>query len=207
LIFQARQRIVFIGDSITDAGRRAVEPPYGAGYMSLVRAFVVARHPDLELEWFNRGVNGDTVRDLAARWEADVVALRPDWLSVMIGINDVWRFLAGNEADGVPLEEFERIYRRLLKRAAEAAGCRLILADPYVVEADPAEPHRAMSDLYGRVVGKLAGEFGAAHVRTQVAFDRVLAPTSPADWSHDRIHLDLRGHAVLAQAYLDLLYA
>ena len=205
MIFQARQRIVFIGDSITDAGRREVDPPYGTGYMSLVRALVTARHPHLGLEWFNRGISGNTVRDLAARWEADVVALRPDWLSVMIGINDVWRFLQGNEADGVPLEEFERIYRRLLKRAVEAAGCRLILADPYVVEADPAEPHRAMSDLYGRVVGKLAGEFGAVHVRTQEAFDRVLASTSPAEWSHDRVHLDLPGHAVLAQAYLDLL--
>jgi len=205
LIFEARQRIVFIGDSITDAGRHAVDPPYGTGYMSLVRAFVTAGHPALGLEWFNRGVSGDTVRDLAARWETDVVALRPDWLSVMIGINDVWSFLAGNEADRVPLEEFERIYRRLLKRAVEAAGCRLILADPYVVEADPAEPHRAMSDLYGRVVAELAGEFGAVHVRTQQAFDRVLASTSPAEWSHDRIHLDLSGHAVLARAYLDLL--
>ena len=203
--FEARQRIVFIGDSITDAGRREVDPPFGTGYMSLVRAFVTARRPDLGLVWFNRGVSGNTVRDLAARWEADVVALRPDWLSVMIGFNDVWRFLAGNEAEGVPLEEFERIYRRLLRRAVEAVGCRLILADPYVVEADPSEPHRAMSDLYGRVVAGLAGEFGAVHVRTQVAFDRVLASTSPAEWSHDRIHLDLPGHAVLAQAYLDLL--
>jgi len=204
LIFEARQRIVFIGDSITDAGRREVDPPYGTGYMSLVRAFVTARRPDLGLVWFNRGVNGNTVRDLAARWEADVVALRPDWLSVMIGINDVWRFL-GNEAEGVPLEEFERIYRRLLKRAVEAAGCRLILADPYVVEADPAEPHRTKSDLYGRVAQRLAAEFGAVHVRTQQALDRALATTVPSEWSHDRIHLDLPGHAVLAQAYLDLL--
>lgn len=196
---------MFIGDSITDAGRGTVDPPYGTGYMSLVRAFVVARHPDLGLEWFNRGISGNTVRDLAARWEADVVALQPDWLSVMIGINDVWRFLAGNEAEAVPLEEFERIYRRLLRRAVEAAGCRLILADPYVVEADPAEPHRAMSDLYRRVVEKLAGEFDAVHVRTQEAFDRALVATVPGEWSHDRIHLDLPGHAVLAQAYLDLL--
>jgi lysophospholipase L1-like esterase len=196
LIFQARQRIVFIGDSITDAGRREVDPPYGTGYMSLVRAFVTARHPELWLEWFNRGISGNTVRDLAARWEADVVALRPDWLSVMIGINDAAR---------VPLEEFERIYRRLLKRSVDAAGCRLILADPYVVEADPAEPHRALSDRYGQVVAALAGEFGAVHVRTQEAFDRVLASTTPSDWSHDRIHLDLPGHAVLAQSYLELI--
>jgi lysophospholipase L1-like esterase len=205
VIFQARQRIVFIGDSITDAGRRDVDPPFGTGYMSLVRAFVTARHPDLGLAWFNRGVSGNTVRDLAARWEADVVALRPDWLSVMIGINDVWRFLSGNEAEGVPSDEFERIYRRLLRRAVDASGCRLILADPYVVEADPAEPHRALSDLYGRVVEQLASEFDAIHVRTQAAFDRVLAVTAPGEWSHDRIHLDLPGHAVLGQAYLDLL--
>jgi hypothetical protein len=73
------------------------------------------------------------------------------------------------------------------------------------VEADPADPQRARSDLYGRVVERLADEFGAVHVRTQEAFDRVLVSTSPTEWSSDRIHLDLPGHAVLAQAYLDLL--
>jgi len=205
MIFKAGQRIVFIGDSITDAGRRQVEPPFGMGYMSLVRAFVTANHPGLGLEWFNRGINGNTVRDLAARWEEDVVELRPHWLSVMIGINDVWRSFNGREAEGVPLDEFERIYRRLLTRAVDAAGCRLILADPHVIEPDPAEPHRVLSYRYGLAVGKLADEFGAVHVRTQVAFDRVLASTPPGDWSHDRIHLNLPGHAVLAQAYLDLL--
>ncbi|MEV4497488.1 hypothetical protein AB0J84_17530 [Micromonospora arborensis] len=63
MILRTGQRVVFIGDSITDCGRRDVAAPYGSGYVSLVRALVGARHPELELEWVNRGVSGDTVRD------------------------------------------------------------------------------------------------------------------------------------------------
>lgn len=205
MIFEAGQRVLFIGDSITDAGRRGANAPFGDGYMSLVRAFVTAGHPELGLEWFNRGVDGNTVRDLADRWHSDVIELRPDWLSVMIGINDVWRAFAGRQAEAVPLDEYEETYRRLLAEAVDATGCRLILADPYLIEPDRAEPQRAMSDRYGEVVAKLAGQFGAVHVRTQEAFDRVLASTEPAAWAHDRIHPNLPGHAVIARFYLDLI--
>jgi lysophospholipase L1-like esterase len=78
MIFEQGQRIVFIGDSITDCGRRDANPPYGNGYMSLVRAFVTARYPELDLSWENRGISGDTVRHLKARWDEDVIALNPD---------------------------------------------------------------------------------------------------------------------------------
>ena len=91
MIFERGQRIVFIGDSITDCGRRDVFAPYGNGYVSLVRAFVTARYPERRLRWENRGIGGNTTRDLLARWDDDAIALRPDWLSVKIGINDVWR--------------------------------------------------------------------------------------------------------------------
>ncbi|HEX6685453.1 MAG TPA: SGNH/GDSL hydrolase family protein [Candidatus Limnocylindrales bacterium] len=205
MIFEAGQRIVFIGDSITDSGRREANAPFGSGYMSLVRAFVAAGHPVLGLEWFNRGINGNTVRDLAGRWDSDVIELRPDWLSVMIGINDVWCSFAGREADSVPIDEYEQTYRSLLSKAVDATGCRLILADPYVIEPDRREPQREMSDRYGEVVAKLAGEFGAVHVRTQEAFDRVLASTVSSQWAHDRIHPNLPGHAVIARSYLDSL--
>src|SRR5512139_2711418 len=104
LIFQAGQRVLFIGDSITDCDRRFLAAPYGDGYMNLVRAFVTARHPQVRLTWLNRGVSGDTVRDLARRWEHDVLALQPDWLSVLIGINDIWRGYEPELAhDAVPI--------------------------------------------------------------------------------------------------------
>ncbi|MBB5868658.1 lysophospholipase L1-like esterase [Allocatelliglobosispora scoriae] len=206
MIFQPGQRVVFIGDSITDCGRRDEYAPYGDGYMNLVRSFTTARHPSVGLTWVNRGISGDTVRDLVRRWETDAIAEQPDWLSVMIGINDIWRaHQPGYEADAVPIDEFTVTLRGLLKTVVERTGCRLILADPYFIEPDPAQPQRADTDRYCAVVATLAEEFNALHVRTQAAFNTVLASTSPADWADDQVHPGLPGHAVIAQAYLDLI--
>ncbi len=205
--FQDGQTIVFIGDSITDCGRRDAFAPYGDGYVSLVRAFVSARHPSQRLSWVNRGIGGNTVRDLAARWESDAIATAPDWLSVMIGINDVWRAFNGRPETAVPLAEYEQTLRSLLRRAVDATGCRLILADPYLIEPDRDEPQRAMSDRYVEVVGKLAAKFDAVHVRTQQAFDAVLEASAPGFWADDRIHPELPGHAVIADAFLRAIEA
>lgn len=202
MIFEAGQRVVFIGDSITDCGRRDVAAPYGDGYMSLVRAFVTASYPHLGLTWVNRGVGGDTVRELRARWESDVVAERPDWLSIKIGINDVWRAFGDHPEQAVPIDEYETTLRELLRRAVDATGCRLILAEPYFIEPDRAEPQRAQSDRYVAVARRLATEFDAVPVRTQDAFDRALASATPADWADDRVHPNLPGHAIIAQAFL-----
>src|SRR5215213_2653753 len=169
MMFEAGQRIVFIGDSITDCGRRDAHAPYGDGYLNLVRAFITARFPAAPLTWVNRGVGGDTVRDLAARWERDAVGERPDWLVVMIGINDIWRAFGGRPDEAVPLEEYEATLRTLLRRAVDATGCRLLLADPYLIEPDRAEPQRAETDRYAAAVARLAAEFAAPHVATQLA--------------------------------------
>jgi len=202
VIFSTGQRIVFIGDSITDCHRRNRAAPYGDGYMNLVRAMVTATYPELGLTWVNRGVSGDTVRDLAARWEQDVIAERPDWLVVKIGINDVWRFFLDQPDRGVPIQEYESTLRDLLNQAVKATGCRLILVEPYLIEPDRGEPQRAQTDDYGQVVRDLAVEFDAVHVPTQAAFDRVLATTPAGQWADDRIHPNLPGHAVIAQAVL-----
>lgn len=207
MLFEDGQRIVFIGDSITDCGRRDVNAPYGNGYMSLVRALVSARYPQVRLSWANYGVGGDTVRHLAERWDTDAIGARPDWLSVMIGINDVWRAFGDAPQDAVPIEEYEATLRTLLRQVVDATGCRLILADPYVIEPDSDEPQRATSDRYAAVMAALAVEFGAVHVASQAAFDAVLAVSKPDDWAADRIHPDLPGHAVLADAYLTAIGA
>jgi lysophospholipase L1-like esterase len=140
LVFGPQQKIVLIGDSITDCGRRS-EPfaPYGAGYVNFVRALLLARYPELGLEVVNRGIGGNTVRDLAQRWEEDVIAEQPDWLSVKIGINDVWRTMTGRQAEAVPLEEYRATYRALLERTRRETRARLILMEPYVIAPPVAE--------------------------------------------------------------------
>lgn len=202
MLFESGQTIVFIGDSITDAGRRAEASPYGRGYVGLVRAILLGAYPDRRLTIVNRGFAGDTVRHLAARWDEDAIGLKPDWLSVKIGINDVWRTFDSDGVGAVAIDEYETTYRRLLQIAVDRTGCRLIVVEPYVIEADTADPMRAQMDRYGLVARKLAAEFGAVNVQTQGAFDRALQTTTPADWADDRIHPNLAGHAVIAQTFL-----
>lgn len=202
MLFEQGQKVVFIGDSITDCGRRDANAPYGNGYMNLVRAFVTARYPELGLTFENRGISGDTVRHLEARWERDVLAEAPDWLVVKIGINDVWRTFDSTGQGAVDIGAYESIYRALLQSAVDRTGCKLIVAEPYVIEADPADPMRSRMDRYGLVARELAGEFGAVNVQTQAAFDRALQTTTSADWADDRVHPNLAGHAVIAQAFL-----
>lgn len=203
--FEAGQRIVFIGDSITDCDRRGAAAPYGDGYVDLLRSWVTARRPELGLTWVNRGIGGDTVRDLAARWTNDAVGTAPDWLSVMIGINDVWHAFGRHPDLAVPIDEYAETLRALLRAAVDRTGCRLIVAEPYFIEPDRTDPQRAETDRYCLVAREIATEFGALNVRTQDAFDEVLRSTTPADWADDRVHPNHPGHAVIAQAFLRAL--
>ena len=202
MLFGPNQKIVLIGDSITDCNRRGADAPYGSGYVSMVRNFLLARHPELHLRFVNRGIGGNTTRDLAARWRADVLGERPDWLSVKIGINDVWRAFGNNAHEAVPLAEFRATLHSLLAEARAATGARLILLEPYMIEPDRAHPMRAQMDRYGAAVGELAEEHEAVLVRTQAAFDAVLEHSRPSDWADDQIHPGGPGHAVIAQAFL-----
>jgi lysophospholipase L1-like esterase len=202
MIFAPGQKILFIGDSITDCDRRGAAAPYGTGYMRLVRDLLSARYSEYGLTFVNRGVSGDTTRDLAARWERDVIAVRPDWLAVLIGINDVWRAFGGNPCEAVPLGEYTATLRRLLDRTRAATDARLILMEPYMIEPDRAQPMRRQMDAYGAAVRQLAADYQAVLVPTQAAFDAALQQTTPAAWADDQIHPNGPGHAVIALAFL-----
>jgi lysophospholipase L1-like esterase len=201
VLFQQQQKIVFVGDSITDAGRREASP-YGTGYVNQVRSLLLARYPELRLCIVNRGVSGDTTRHLAARWQRDVIAEQPDWLVLMIGINDVWRSFGLYPQESVPLPEYEAILHDLLKQSCAQTSARLILMEPYMIERDRSVLMRRQMDWYGEVVRRLAGQYEAVLVRTQAAFDHALDSTTPKDWSDDQIHPNSAGHAIIALALL-----
>lgn len=202
LVFQPGQRLVFIGDSITDAGRRKEAAPFGNGYVHLARAFLIARYPALGLDIVNQGIGGNTIRDLDHRWEQDVIQVQPDWLSIKIGINDVWRQVQRVPDQAVSLEEYAATYERLLRRTREATQARLILMEPYVIESDRADPFRATIDRYLPVIHRLAHDYDAIVVPTQAAFDEALAAQPSAYWAPDRVHPRAPGHAVIARAFL-----
>jgi lysophospholipase L1-like esterase len=202
MLFEDRQKIMFVGDSITDCDRRGVAAPYGNGYVSLVRNLLLARYPERQLVIVNQGIGGDTTRQLAARWEQDVIAERPDWLAVLIGINDVWRTYDSDGVGAVPLSEYTATLRDLLDRTRAVTTARVILMEPYMIEPDRTRPMRRQMDSYGAAVRQIAAEYDAILVRTQAAFDTALASSTPDDWADDQIHPNAAGHAVIALSLL-----
>ncbi|MDD5368806.1 MAG: SGNH/GDSL hydrolase family protein [Anaerolineaceae bacterium] len=205
---QPNQKFVMIGDSITDCDRaRPVgEGSFGAlgnGYVSLVDGLLMARYPAHGIRVVNMGISGNTVRDLQGRWQSDVLDLQPDWLSIFIGINDVWRhFDTPLQPDSqVSLEEYSRTLDGLLQTTRPALK-GLVLMTPYVLEPNRADGMRAMMDQYGAVVRQFAVTYRALLVDTQAAFDAVLQHLHPLDLSADRVHPTLAGHMVIARAFL-----
>ncbi len=202
-------RLLFIGDSITDCGRKrpigkgAFDQALGNGYVSLVDAALAAAYPDYAISTINMGIAGNTVRDLKARWQTDVLDLQPDWLAIKIGINDVWRHFS------LPVRTDQHVsaggYAQTIDDLIQQVRSRLrglVLMTPYLLEPDRQEPMRAMMDQYGAVVGEAAARHDALLVDTQAAFDGVLQWVPPMQLAQDRIHLNLAGHMVLARAFL-----
>jgi len=209
--FQSGQTILFAGDSITDCGRDPLGEPtqwnpgagLGHGYVSLVHAWISASNPHNFVRVINRGVSGRTVRELKANWSKEVLEQKPDWLSVFIGVNDVWRqFDAPTRKEiHVSITEYSQTLDELLAATRpQLAG--LVLATPFMIEPNPHEPMRAKMDLYGAEVKRLAKKHNAILVDVQAAFDRVCAHRHPMEISWDRIHSATFGHMVIARAWL-----
>jgi len=207
----ANSTLLMIGDSITDCDRarpvgEAVGWNLGNGYVSLVNALLGATCPERKIRIRNMGISGNTVRDLAARWQTDVLDLRPHWLSIMIGINDVWRqFDAPLQTEWhVSVDEYASTLEQLIGTTRpQLAG--LVLMTPYFIEPNRADPMRAMMDRYGEVVRQLALKYDAVFVDTQAAFEHVLTAVHPMALAGDRVHPTLAGHMVIAQAFLKAL--
>ncbi|GAA4019755.1 SGNH/GDSL hydrolase family protein [Deinococcus rubellus] len=195
------QRWVFIGDSITDTGRREDPEGYGNGYVSRIREQLLVNDPACTTEVLNRGVSGDTVRELRQRWQADVTALKPDLLSIKIGVNDVWRSFDGAPDQAVNADEYRATLRGLLGEAS-ALDCRLVLVTPFLVEPDRQEPMRREVENRARIVTELAREFRATLVELQPAFDAAMDASSAARWAPDRVHPSGPGHLLIARTWL-----
>jgi lysophospholipase L1-like esterase len=191
--------VLFTGDSITDAGR-ARPVGKGAGLGSGYVAIVQERLKENVV--LNTGISGHTVRDLAARWDNDVINLKPDWLSIMIGTNDVWRQF-DKRGVGVLPTDYKATYRSLLTRVRPNLKGGLVLMTPFLVEANEAEPMRARMDEYRQIVIELAGEFGAYLVDTQGMYNyHMLQGATVNDIAGDRVHPSPKGHKIMAETWL-----
>jgi len=199
-------RILFQGDSITSAYRKAdeINPAFqlGNGYAFLIAARLDLLHPG-RYEFINRGIAGNTVSCLVERWEKDTLALQPDVLSLMIGINDTGRLLRGRLAP--ELDRYEENLRSLLAACArENPKIRFVLIEPFVLAAGQVTPEwRKNLELRQQTVAALAQEFDAVFVPTQDPLDRALELAPAAYWAYDGVHLTHAGFQLLADAWLE----
>jgi acyl-CoA thioesterase I len=197
--------VLFIGDSITDADRdsRAYKP-FGFGYVHFVANHLLDRHPTYNLNILNTGISGNTIRDLKGRWQKDCLDHNPDILSILIGVNDVWRQFATEDElpYAVPLDEYETTYRQLLKQVAQKCNSRLVICEPFIFCDDYNNPVFAQLRRYIEAVRHIADDFNAYLVPFQKVIDERIKEVPPQNWSADSVHPEVWVHAWLAQQWL-----
>ncbi len=140
---------------------------------------------------------------MAQRWDSDVIARKPDWLSIMIGVNDVWRQFSGPLKPGhISIELFEETYRSILTSVRNQLK-GLVLLSPFFIETNRSDPMRKKLDMYSRVIEKLAQEFDAVFIDVQTAFENYLIHWPTQSLCGDRVHPNTTGHMVIAKAFLE----
>ncbi|WP_183564335.1 SGNH/GDSL hydrolase family protein [Mucilaginibacter sp. SP1R1] len=209
LKFNAGDVILFQGDSITDWGRdhSKTEPnttsALGSGYTLITASKLLLDHADKDLKIYNKGISGNKVYQLADRWDTDCLALKPNILSIHIGVNDFWHTLTGGYKGTI--ETYVEDYKKLLTRTKQALpDVKLVICEPFAskgVKAVDEKWYPAFAQ-YSKAARDIAHEFGAVFVPYQAAFDKAIETVPAAYWSIDGVHPSVAGEALMAQTWL-----
>ena len=208
MIFQDMDRIVFAGDSVTDMGS---QNPVGEGlfdsighsYVRVIENLLAALYPEVHLRVTNSGISGDNSQMLLARWERDVRALDPQWVSICIGINDVWRQFdspAIKEQTISPECYRENVRKMILTEKPHVKG--IFLMTPYYMEPNASDFMRARMDEYGAICKKLAEEYGCIFIDLQAMFSKYCSVRHSSYLAWDRVHPKQIGATLIALEWL-----
>jgi lysophospholipase L1-like esterase len=204
MLLRPDDHVLFYGDSITDAGRRAAENNnggLGVGYAAICSALLAARHPELHLRFTNTGISGNRIYDLEHRLGADLLDRRPTVVSILIGINDTWRRYDSDLPS--PVADFEACYRRMLAAIRDGLAARLVICEPFLL---PTPPDRIAwrEDLDPRIaaVRRVAVDFHATFVPLDGLFAAVACRAPMEAWLPDGVHPTPAAHALIAEAWL-----
>lgn len=203
-------KILFLGDSITDMGRKRDDDghiySYGNGYVYLVASELFSAEPG-RYEIVNRGISGNRIVDLYARIKADVWNEKPDCLSILIGVNDIWHEL-GEKPNGVGLERWEKVYRMLIEDTKNhLSDTRIILCEPFVLHGaatDYEDRYEKFAKVYeyAKVVKKLAEEYGLGFVALQEKFNEKAEEYGAEYYLYDGVHPHIAGAKLIANEWL-----
>jgi lysophospholipase L1-like esterase len=212
--FSEGEVLLFQGDSITDAGRnKERELPntagsFGTGYALLTASWLLEELAQKKLTIYNRGISGNKVFQLADRWEKDCLALEPDVLSILIGVNDYWHMRNGRY-DGTP-EVFENDYRALLQRTKSSLpGIRLVICQPFILPGTSAVDESWIKPFnpYQEIAERMAKEFDAVWVPFQEAFNQATQCAPATYWAGDGVHPSMAGAQLMAETWLNAVAA
>ncbi|MHB9036242.1 MAG: SGNH/GDSL hydrolase family protein [Armatimonadota bacterium] len=195
--------VLFQGDSITDSGRVYDDiASLGSGYPMMIAASYGSTYPEESVQFLNRGISGNRVRDLHARWQQDCLDLEPDVISILIGINDTLRRYDGN--DPTSAESFGEKYHGILNEARYSTDARIILMEPFVLPCpDDRLTWREDLDPKIHVVRDLAREFQATLIPLDGIFAQAAARREPEFWAADGVHPTPAGHALIARIWME----
>ncbi|MCB9510631.1 MAG: SGNH/GDSL hydrolase family protein [Deferribacteres bacterium] len=207
---QNGQSMLFIGDSITDCDRRGNAVPLGNGYVKMFTDMLAVHEPQKNVTIYNRGISGNCVTDLHARWHDDALALAPDWLAIKIGINDVHRYLRDDDETISP-QRFREVYAELLNETRDALPrCHILLIQPfYIVDPVDATPWEAsvletLGD-YWQVIESLARKHRLPMIDMHTRFQRLLRHKPAATFCPEPVHPNATGHYAIAFAVYETL--
>jgi lysophospholipase L1-like esterase len=204
MLFTQPTTLLFVGDSITDCGRdrESSGTDLGAGYVAQVQALLDAHHPEAKIRYLNTGISGNRVTDLEARWDVDVLAHKPDWVSVMIGTNDVWRQFDKPLVEQVLLPAYSEKLQGLVERTLPQVQGMIVMS-PFFLETNVKEPMRKLMDRYGAATRAIAERNELRFVDVQAAFDAWLLHNHTSQLCADRVHPNAIGHNIIASAFLN----
>ncbi len=200
--------IVFQGDSITDAGRnRDNDNERGIGYPTLVSAELGLKYPG-EFIFINEGISGNRIVDLYARIKRDIINRKPDYLTILIGINDVWHEI--NDRNGVDNDKFFRVYCNLIEEIkAMLPGIEIFILEPFVLKASATEKKwgvfRRETEMRAESAKAVAEKFGLTFIPLQEKFDEAEKKAEASYWLGDGVHPTAAGHEIIANEVVKAL--
>jgi lysophospholipase L1-like esterase len=198
---------LFQGDSITDAERKREDVNnFGFGYPNIVASKYLSENIG-EYQFINKGISGNRVVDLYARIKCDIINLKPDYMSILVGINDVWHELSSQ--NGVDNEKFKKILSMLIEEVKEALPeIKIIMLEPFVLKGPATEEQwsefRSETELRAKSVKAVAEKYNLKFVPLQEKFDELSKNIETTYWLADGVHPTAAGHGIIAKALADV---